>query len=168
MSGLDLFSGSELQNVSEQMKGNAEDYVNDQNIEMQWAVKAYHHAETYFSLVCAVSDTKKLRLTRLDDEIYTHFRSCFGDDYDIKLLNEDEMKSKEGKVKWREFCEIYKEKMDEYNTGSLLRIDADEGLSEKNTMFATRIQFLAIEIARNREGYNEGLRAKFKGGPSDS
>jgi len=167
MSDLDLFSGSELQNVGQQLQGNAEDYVNDHNIEMQWAVKAYHHAETYFSLVCAVADSKKLRLTRLDDEIYTHFRSCFGN-FNIKLLNEDEMKSKEGKAQWREFCEVYKEHMDDYNTGSLLRIDADEGLSEKNTMFATRIQFLAIEIARNREGYNEGLRTKFKGGPEVS
>merc|ERR1719277_100121 len=71
------------------------------------------------------------------------------------------MKSKEGKEKWRPFMNQFEGTIEDWNMGSLVRLDADEEMDEKNTTFAPRVQFLAIEIARNREGYNDNLRAKF-------
>jgi len=146
-----------MADIKTQLEGGADDYGNDGHIEMQWAVKAYHHLETYLSLLTAVKEPAALRLTRQDDEIYRDFRATFGQDYPVQVVNEDLMKSKEGKETWRQFCERYKD-LPEYNTGSLLRVDCRLGMTQENTVFATRIQFLAIEIARNREGLNDGVR----------
>ena len=44
--------------------------------------------------------------------------------------------------------------VEEYNFGTLLRLDCKEGYSEANTTLVPRVQFLAIEIARNRQGLN--------------
>jgi hypothetical protein len=45
----------------------------------------------------------------------------------------------------------------DYNFGSLLRLNAAVDYSDANTAIVPRIQFLAIEIARNREGYNNHI-----------
>lgn len=65
------------------------------------------------------------------------------------------MKSKEGKEKWRKFIESYKDTVKDYNFGSLIRTNARDEYSETNTIFTTRIQFYAYEIARNRLGLND-------------
>ncbi|KAF9941871.1 hypothetical protein BGZ75_008096 [Mortierella antarctica] len=126
-----------------------------QEIEKQWAVKAMHHAETYFSLLEAM-DGSKLKLTKIDDEIYVDFMSTFGTDMKINVLDEaKDFKSPEMKEKWRNFINRYEGgKVTDYNFGSLLRIDASQGYTENNTMFVTRMQFLTIEIARNKAGLN--------------
>lgn len=72
------------------------------------------------------------------------------------------MKSTKGKDKWRPFCEKFKEIVEDYSFGTLLRADATKDYSEENTILVIRIQFYAIELARNREGVNDGLRVKFK------
>ncbi|KAF9296138.1 putative polysaccharide biosynthesis protein [Linnemannia elongata] len=127
-----------------------------QEIEKQWAVKAMHHAETYFSLLQAM-DGSKLKLTKIDDEIYVDFMSTFGPNVPrIDILDEaKDFKSPEMKEKWRNFINRYEGgKVTDYNFGSLLRIDASKEYSEDNTMFVTRMQFLTIEIARNKAGLN--------------
>ena len=72
------------------------------------------------------------------------------------------LQNKEGKEKWREWCEQYKETVQDYNFGSLLRLDPAEDYTEKNTCFALRVQYLAIEIARNKEGKNATIVEKNK------
>ncbi|KAF9429173.1 hypothetical protein BGZ76_001710 [Entomortierella beljakovae] len=126
-----------------------------QEIEKQWAVKAMHHAETYFSLIQAM-DGSKLKLTKIDDEIYEDFIKTFGKDFKIDVLDEDrDFKSPEMKEKWRQFINKYDGgKVTDYNFGSLLRLDASKEYSEENTIFVTRMQFLTIEIARNKAGLN--------------
>ncbi|KAF8943640.1 hypothetical protein BGZ47_005213 [Haplosporangium gracile] len=127
-----------------------------QEIEKQWAVKAMHHAETYFSLLQAM-DGSKLKLTKIDDEIYDDFMSTFAPNVPrVDILNEDkDFKSPEMKEKWRNFINRYEGgKVTDYNFGSLLRIDASKEYSEDNTIFVTRMQFLTIEIARNKAGLN--------------
>ncbi|KAF9172680.1 hypothetical protein BGZ80_005377 [Entomortierella chlamydospora] len=126
-----------------------------QEIEKQWAVKAMHHAETYFSLIQAI-DGSKLKLTKIDDEIYEDFLTTFGKDFKIDVLDESkDFKSPEMKEKWRNFINRYEGgKVTDYNFGSLLRLDASKEYSEENTIFVTRMQFLTIEIARNRAGLN--------------
>ncbi|KAF9928776.1 hypothetical protein FBU30_002096 [Linnemannia zychae] len=127
-----------------------------QEIEKQWAVKAMHHAETYFSLLQAM-DGSKLKLTKIDDEIYEDFLTTFAPNVPkVDVLDEEkDFKSPEMKEKWRKFISRYEGgKVVDYNFGSLLRIDASKDYTEDNTMFVTRMQFLTIEIARNKAGLN--------------
>ncbi|KAF9531126.1 DUF757-domain-containing protein [Crepidotus variabilis] len=127
-------------------------------IEKQFAVKAVEQAQTYWNLLEKV-DPKDLKLTKYDDEIYEHTMKLFPElaepphDKVVKI-DEDWMKSDEGKKRWREFMDTYKDKVKDYNFGSLIRTNAEDEYGETNTIFVTRIQFYAFEIARNRLGLN--------------
>jgi hypothetical protein len=44
---------------------------------------------------------------------------------------------------------------------TLIRIDSNLDYSEENTTLVPRIQFYAIEIARNKEGKNDTIKAKY-------
>ncbi|XP_058473524.1 protein PBDC1 [Solea solea] len=131
----------------------AEAYGNDSRVEAMWAMKAYNHAEVYFNLISSV-DPKFLKLTKVDDKIYSSFREIFKE-LDIKVLNQDDLKSNEAKERWRPFCNQFEGVVQDFNYGTLLRLDCEKDYTEENTMFATRIQFFAVEIARNREGHND-------------
>ncbi|KJA21310.1 hypothetical protein HYPSUDRAFT_42162 [Hypholoma sublateritium FD-334 SS-4] len=138
------------------------DPANAQNlmeIEKQFAVKAVEQAQTYWNLLEKV-EPKDLKLTKYDDEIFDHLMKTFPElatePYEkLTKIDEDWMKSNDGKKRWREFIESYKEKVKDYNFGSLIRTDARDEYGESNTIFVTRIQFYAFEIARNRLGLNE-------------
>ncbi|XP_034457564.1 protein PBDC1 [Hippoglossus hippoglossus] len=133
----------------------ADAYGNDPRLEAMWAMKAYNHAEVYFNLISSV-DAKFLKLTKLDDSIYSSFRETFKD-LDIKLLKTDDLKSNEAKERWRPFCNQFEELIEDFNYGTLLRLDCEKDYTEENTLFATRAQFFAVEIARNREGCNDAV-----------
>ncbi|XP_077593412.1 protein PBDC1 [Stigmatopora nigra] len=133
----------------------AESYGNDERLEAMWAMKAYNHAEVYFNLISSV-DPKFLKLTKMDDEIYTKFRETFRD-LDIKVLDPELLKSAEAKERWRPFCNCYEGLVEDFNFGTLLRLDCREDYTQDNSIFATRIQFFAVEIARNREGLNDAV-----------
>ncbi|KAJ2830889.1 hypothetical protein GGI24_001795 [Coemansia furcata] len=134
----------------------AEDTGNMLEMEMQWAVKAMHHAETYMKLIKAI-DGKDLKLTPIDDELHSDFKKNFPD-LNVAKLDEKDFKSDVAKAKWREFMNKYELKVKDYNFGSLLRIDCTSDYSEENTMFVMRTQFYCIEIARNKQGLNGPLR----------
>ncbi|KAK0168735.1 hypothetical protein PV327_002506 [Microctonus hyperodae] len=138
----------------------AEEFENDAMIETMWAMKAFEHAEIYFNILCSV-DPKLLKLTPHDEQIYKTFREVFPD-LRVDIINEDEMKSPEGKNKWRPFCEQFKDIVEDYSKGTLLRTDCTGEYCEKNTILTPRIQFYAVELARNREGFNDCIRDKFK------
>ncbi|KAJ7241688.1 DUF757-domain-containing protein [Mycena haematopus] len=128
-------------------------------IEKQFAVKAVEQAQTYWNLIEKVAP-RELKLTKIDDEIYEDTIKTFpelveNDHAKLVKLDEDGMKSPEGKERWRVFIESYKKKVKDYNFGSLIRTDARQEYGENNTIFVTRIQFYAIEIARNRLGLND-------------
>ncbi|XP_064631247.1 protein PBDC1-like [Lineus longissimus] len=144
---------------------NAEDYGNNESLELVWAEKTFKHAEVYFNLLCAVQDPKFMRLTASDDAIYNKFREEFKD-FEVGNIVEDTLKRSEAKAKWRNFCDQFKNVPD-FNFGTLLRLDSEGEYNEKNTTIAPRIQFLAIELARNREGYNMGLGKKYKPSPAE-
>ncbi|KAI8371459.1 putative polysaccharide biosynthesis protein [Radiomyces spectabilis] len=129
-----------------------------EDIEKQWAVKAMHHAETYFKLISSI-DGSKLRLTGIDDEIYDDFQQSFPE-IDVLHLDEKHFKTPEYKEKWRTWINKYEKRVNEFNFGSLIRIDAREDYTEQNTMFGVRMQFYAVEIARNKKGLNDALRNK--------
>lgn len=137
-------------------KFDAENADNLEDIEKQFAVKAVVQAETYWNLISKIK-ASSFKLTQHDDDIYDTLMEDFPEFKDkekVAVISEDEMKSPAGKARWRAFCEKFKE-IDDYNFGTLLRTKASEEYSQENTIFAVRIQFYAIEIARNRLGLND-------------
>ncbi len=128
-------------------------------MEKQFAVKAVQHMMTYWSILEKMPGSK-LRLTRMDDEILEHLHKDFPDFDPAQTLDEDKMKSKEGKERWRNFMNVYEKgdkKVEEYNFGTMLRKDPKFEYGEEETMFAVRMQFYAIEVARNRAGLNDWI-----------
>ncbi|PRT56800.1 Protein PBDC1 [Wickerhamiella sorbophila] len=142
---------------------NAEEAENLEDIEKQFAVKAVEQAQTYWGLLEKVPGSK-LKLTSDDDVIYDHLLREFPEFHEggiwSKVIDEDMMKTKSGKERWRNFCNVYEKIIDDYNFGTLLRLDPAGEYNEKNTMFALRIQFYAIEILRNKRGMNNWVAAK--------
>ncbi|KAF7728591.1 polysaccharide biosynthesis domain containing protein 1 [Apophysomyces ossiformis] len=117
-----------------------------------------HHAETYFKLISSF-DASKLRLTNIDDEILKDFEENFPE-IDVLHLDEKHFKSPEAKEKWRTWINKYEKRVNEFNFGSLIRIDARDDYTEQNTMFGVRMQFYAVEIARNRKGLNAAVHGQ--------
>jgi hypothetical protein len=105
------------------------------------------HIETYWSILQKVPGSK-LRLTKCDDEIYEHFKKEFPEFDAEATLDEDEMKSKEGKERWRTFINAYEKKIEDFNFGTVIRTNPKFEYGENETIFAVRMQFYAIEIAR--------------------
>jgi hypothetical protein len=105
------------------------------------------HIETYWKILEKVPGSK-LRLTKFDDEIYEHFKKDFPE-FDAKAtIDEEKMKSKEGKERWRKFINEYEKKVEDYNYGTVIRTNPRYEYGQEETIFAVRMQFYAIEIAR--------------------
>lgn len=103
--------------------------------------------ETYWNILEKVKGST-LRLTKFDDEIYEHFQKEFPDFDASATINEDEMKSKAGKERWRNFINQYEKKVDDFNFGAMLRASPKTDYTQEGTIFAVRMQFYAVEIAR--------------------
>ncbi|MCJ1440442.1 MAG: hypothetical protein MMC23_000925 [Stictis urceolatum] len=129
---------------------------NLEDMEKQFAVKTVQHMATYWSILEKARGSK-LRLTKFDDEILEHFQRDFPEIDVSQTLNEDEMKSKIGKERWRNFMMAYEKKVEDYNFGTMLRRNPKKEYDEQDTMFSMRMQFYAIEIARNRAGLNDWI-----------
>lgn len=106
-------------------------------------------------------DPRALRLTPFDDTIYGIFREEFPG-LDVGRIDEGAMKSPEGKATWRKFGERFRSFVEDYSFGTLLRMDAARDYTEQNSILVLRIQFYAVELARNREGHNDAIRKFFK------
>lgn len=152
------------QNAAPPNNFNAEEADNFEDIEKQFAVKTVHHMLTYWSILERMPGSK-LRLTKHDDAIYEHFTAMFPEIDVGGTLDEDAMKSKEGKEKWRKFIKEYEDgekKIEDFNYGTMLRRNPSTEYGEHESMFAVRMQFYAIEIARNRKGLNDWVFEKSK------
>lgn len=89
---------------------------------------------TYWAILEKIPGSK-LRLTKYDDEIYKHFKEEFPD-FDLKAtINEDDMKSKAGKERWRNFVNTYEKQIDDFNFGTMLRTRADCEYDQDKTIF---------------------------------
>ncbi|KAF2665238.1 DUF757-domain-containing protein [Microthyrium microscopicum] len=137
----------------------AENADNFEDIEKQFAVKTVQHMMTYWQLLENIPGSK-LRLTKFDDEIHEHLKTAFPDFDPAATIDEDKMKSKGGKELWRNFMNEYENKIEDYNFGTMLRSNAKFEYGEKETIFAMRMQFYAIEIARNKLGLNDWIYEK--------
>ncbi|KAM0793632.1 hypothetical protein ACM66B_001064 [Microbotryomycetes sp. NB124-2] len=139
---------------------NAETAENDREIEMQFAVVCFEQAEAYMNLIKKMRPSTLKRLTKWDDEILEAFEKAFPElqsDEKLSKLSEEEMKSKEGKERWRKFMMPFEHRIDDYNFGTLIRADCQGDYTEENSIFGYRTQFYAIEIARNRRGLNDPI-----------
>ena len=89
---------------------------------------------TYWAILEKMPGSK-LRLTKYDDEILEHFKAEFPD-FDLRAtINEDDMKSKEGKERWRNFINAYENKVEDYNFGTMLRANPTWEYGQKETIF---------------------------------
>ncbi|KAJ3067371.1 polysaccharide biosynthesis domain containing protein 1 [Podochytrium sp. JEL0797] len=145
--------------VKEVKPFSAETAENHEDVEKIWSVKALHHAEIYFNIISS-TDASKLRLTRYDDEIYVEFKAAFPEINVNELKEIEDFKTDAAKEKWREWVKKFEGKIVDFNYGTLLRTRAGEDYGPENAFFVIRIQFLAIEVARNREGFNNVLSRK--------
>lgn len=134
----------------------AENAENLEAIEQQFAVAAVEQLETYWNLLESIPGSE-LTLTSQDEEIFTTFLACFPEFTKEKLnkFSEDEMKTKENKARWRDWSKNFENTIEDYNFGCLLRTDASKPYDQDNTAFSFRLQFYAIEIARNKLGLND-------------
>ena len=96
--------------------------------------KAVQHMSTYWSILEKMRGSK-LRLTKIDDEILEHFQKDFPDVDVSETIDENKMKSKEGKERWRQFMMNYEKKIDDYNFGTMLRSNPKFEYGEKETIF---------------------------------
>ncbi|KAI9931050.1 hypothetical protein ASPWEDRAFT_167000 [Aspergillus wentii DTO 134E9] len=132
---------------------------NFEDMEKQFAVKAVEHLMTYWAILEKVPGSK-LRLTKMDDQIYEHFMKEFPDFDPAATINEDSMKSKAGKEKWRNWMNQYEKTVADFNFGTIIRSNPKFEYDQDTTIFGMRMQFYAIEIARNRAGLNDWVYEK--------
>nr|XP_044619640.1 protein PBDC1 isoform X3 [Equus asinus] len=94
-SGTEELVSGELVSVAHALSLPAESYSNDPDIEMAWAMRAMQHAEVYYKLISSV-DPQLLKLTKVDDQIYSEFRENF-EKLRIDVLDPEELKSESAK-----------------------------------------------------------------------
>ena len=95
---------------------------------------AVQHMATYWAILEKMRGSR-LRLTKMDDEIYEHFKRDFPEFDPRETIIEDEMKSKKGKERWRTFMMAYEKKVEDYNFGTMLRANPKFEYGEKETIF---------------------------------
>lgn len=125
-------------------------------MEKQFAVKVVQHMEIYRSILGKVKGSD-IRLTKMDDEIYEHLKKDFPEFDPAETVDENAMKSPEGKKRWRDFMMKYEKKVDDYNFGTMVRANPKTEYTQEGTIFVPRMQFYAIEIARNKSGLNDWM-----------
>ncbi len=84
-----------------------------------------------------------LRLTKLDDDIFEHLKRDFADFDPAEPIDEDKMKSKEGKERWRNFMMAYENTVNDYNFGTILRSSPKVEYGQNTTIFGKFVMFLA-------------------------
>lgn len=92
---------------------------------------------TYWAILEKMRGSK-LRLTKMDDEILEHFKKDFPEFDPKETIDEDKMKSKEGKERWRNFMLAYEKTVDDYNFGTMLRSNPKFEYGEKETIFGIK------------------------------
>ena len=130
----------------------ASDFGNASDLEHLWVTKAMDFADIHYDLLQSI-DSRYLKLTHIDNRIHEAFMATFPD-LNIEVIDENELKNETAKLKWRHFCDQFKPLIEEHNFGTLLRLNVKGGYTEENTTFSYKLQFLAIEIARNKAGLN--------------
>lgn len=90
--------------------------------------------QTYWSILERVKGST-LRLTKMDDEIYTHLMLAFPEFDAAAVVDEDVMKSKTGKERWRNFMMAYEKTVEDFNFGTMVRNSHLVDYEEDTTIF---------------------------------
>ena len=90
--------------------------------------------QTYWSILEKVKGSS-LRLTKFDDDIYNHLKEAFPEFDPAAKVDEDAMKSKSGKERWRAFMLAYEKKIGDYNFGTMVRNSPKVEYEEDTTVF---------------------------------
>merc|ERR1711879_623118 len=138
-------------NASTGAKKDPLDEIVDQK---EWE-RIYKAANVHMNLLAGIKPSM-LKFTQHDDEIYKEFRKEFPE-FDVKMIDPDTWKTDEQKKKWESFTNHFENLVADLKQSTLLRLTVFGGYNENNTTLAPRIEFLAIEIARNREKDNDKL-----------
>ena len=113
--------------------------------------------QTYWSILEKVPGSS-LRLTKIDDDILEHLEKDFPDFDPAETIDENAMKSKEGKERWRNFMMAYDKKVDDYNFGTVVRTNPKFEYGQDETIFG--------ELPLSREdGFHAGPAAPLLKGP---
>ncbi len=105
------------------------------------------HLETYWAILQKVKGSA-LRLTKMDDDILEHLKADFPDFDPAATIDENEMKSKAGKERWRKFMVAYEKKIDDYNFGTMLRTSPKVEYDQDTTIFGMRSRNCPLVCAR--------------------
>jgi len=89
---------------------------------------------TYWAILEKVRGSS-IKLTKIDDDILEHLKADFPEFDPAATINEDEMKSKTGKERWRKFMMAYEKKISDYNFGTMLRVDPKSEYDQEGTIF---------------------------------
>lgn len=147
-------------------------------------MKAIKHAESFFKLCGSVKGSVIAFSLHKDsaailESLKEDFPELFANDgAKLRKLDEEvDVKNVKSRERWRNWIKKW-EKVEDYNFGTLLRSDTKDEYSEQNSMFGghlihsvsfalclahlhlfavTRIQFLAVEIARCSMGMNDWI-----------
>lgn len=101
-------------------------------------------------------DKRKLKLTPIDEQIYAHFRRVFPtmnvEDLSVNPVHDHA-------AQWQQFVAAYEHnpQINDCKFGTILRTNSRGAASADNCTLVTRMVFLAVEIARNHEGYNDHI-----------
>lgn len=96
---------------------------------------------TYWSILEKIRGST-LRLTKFDDEILEHLKEAFPELDPAGTLEEEKMKDKEGKARWREFMLKYQDQISDFNFGTLIRANPKWEYGEDETIFGTGFFFV--------------------------
>ncbi|GFV86380.1 protein PBDC1 [Trichonephila clavipes] len=118
-----------------------------------WAEKIIDHTKIYDNLITSVP-LKDLKLTPQNDVIYDRFMEDFPD-FNLDNISKNDYSSDTCMQKWKDFIRRNIELIEEPAAATLIRVDCSKGYTPKNLVMVRRLEFLALEIARNKLGLND-------------
>lgn len=65
-----------MADLATQLHDDPNNYINDPNVEIAWAMKAAERASVHMNLIMA-TDTRALKLTKHQEEMHKQFREAF-------------------------------------------------------------------------------------------
>lgn len=143
--------------------------VNDPGVERVGSAETWRVCEKHWKQLTSTAEPSTLVLSadaKEDRHLYNVFRSQFG--LDVRRIAWADLHNDFEMAKWRAVLSACEGRVQWYNMMYLLRADASKSYVEQKDekgpdghsdglLLVPRIQWLMIEIARNREGVNDGL-----------
>jgi hypothetical protein len=134
--------------------------ANDGSMEFAGIMNSIAYMEAHWKKLIAAVDPCTMGISgseSADEILYTRFRAQFPM-LDVNMVNNETLKNSYAKEQWRKFMEASEGLVLDFNMITLVRVNAEFGYEQWNTIMVPRMQFYCIEVARNKEGVNEKVR----------